>query len=171
MRQPIFVKDVPIDEKRISFIELVLSRLARRARKSHTAIITPYPISNAVFGENVTGTVLRYMFPCAGTISKGMIRLGVKPKNEIKLVVSISNEVGGGSRIFILDRKISSVECSLPVKPGDCLSMEICPINPSELITEVWISFLWTPTVKDIEAKSFLIDELENDSMEDLVGE
>ena len=36
-----------------------------------------------------------------------------------------------------------------------------------EKIEEVWVSLLWTPTVKDIEVKSFLFDEIERDLLEE----
>ncbi len=51
------------------------------------------------------------------------------------------------------------VSPNTPVKGGDCLDISIEP--GSELVTEVWVSFLWVPSVKDIEAKSYLIEELE----------
>ena len=73
MKQPLFIKNTPIDEKRIDFIEQIVSRLTRRAKTTATAIVTPYPISNAVFGDDVRGAILRYMFPCEGVITKNCI--------------------------------------------------------------------------------------------------
>jgi len=167
MKHPLFQRNTSIDEKRIGFIETVVSRLALRANKRAIALVTPYPISNAVFGDNIKGSVLRYMFPCEGTITKGLIRLGAKSKQGIRLIIRMFDTMGGTSKEFIIDAKVFLSALDIPVKSGDCLDVLVEPVDPNEQITEVWVSFLWTPTVRDIEAKSFLISELENDLIEE----
>ena len=152
-----------MDSKRIEQLEMVTQRLMRRSGKKTTALITPYPISNAVFGDKVEGPILRYMFPCDGVITKGMICLGAKPKHGVSLVIKIFNESSSGSKGFMVDKKRISVSPSLPVVAGDCLEITLIPSSVDDIITEVWISFLWKPEVKDVEAKSYLIEEIEND--------
>ncbi len=146
---------------RLGKLEMITERLMRRTHKKAIGLITPYPISNAVFGDKVEGIILRYMFPCDGVISKGMIRFGVKPKKEVTVKVEIFNDERTSSKGFVVDRKVLAVEPNLSVSGGDCLTVSI---SPSEMpITEVWIAFLWTPTTSDVEVKSFLITELEKD--------
>ena len=152
-------------EDRVKRLELVTNRLMRRSGKRTVALVTPYPISSAVFGEKVGGPILRYMFPCDGVIVKGMIRLGKKPKTPITLGIEIFNETRSASKGFSIDKSVLSIQPDLPVVAGDCLEISLIP-NEGEPVTEVWISFLWRPTVKDIEAKSYLIEELENDLQE-----
>ena len=48
-------------EKRLKQLEMVTQRLARRSKKTTSAILTPYPISNAVSGEVVKCVVLKYI--------------------------------------------------------------------------------------------------------------
>jgi hypothetical protein len=152
---------------RLEKLEMITERLMRRTHKKAIGLITPYPISNAVFGESIEGVVLRYMFPCDGVISKGMIRFGVKPKKEVTVKVEIFNDEKSSSKGFVVDRKLLAVEPNLSVSGGDCLTVSI---SSSEVpVTEVWIAFLWTPLVKDVEAKSFLITELEKDVEEQKV--
>lgn len=146
-------------EDRLANIELITKRLMRRAKKTSVALITPYPISNAVFGEKVEGPILRYMFPCDGVVTKGYVRLGKKPKQSIELEVKMFNDSSSNMKGFVLSRKFLSIEPNLPVKAGDCLEITLIPSE--EIVTEIWISFLWKPTVKDLEAKSYLIEELE----------
>ncbi len=154
-----------MSEDRIAKLELVTSRLMRRAHKKAVAMITPYPISNAVFGEDVKGSILRYMFPCDGKVNKGMIKLGSKVKKGIvSLVIQISNDNGSKSAGFTIDKKMIAVEPNIEVNAGDCLDITI--LSSEESIKEVWISFLWIPTTKDVEVKSFLIEELESDISE-----
>ena len=150
-----------MDSERVERLELITKRLMRRATKTAKAIITPFPISNAVFGEAISGTVLRYMFPCDGVISKGMIRLGNKPKTSTSFVVRVFNEIGSKSAGFTIDKKVLAAELNIEVKAGDCLDVSLS--TEDEPVTEIWISFLWKPTTKDVEVKSFLIEELEND--------
>jgi hypothetical protein len=89
------------------------------------------------------------------------VRLGKKPKTSVMLGVKMFNETGSSSKGFTLDKKFLSIEPDLPVVAGDCLEVSID--SPDEPVTEAWISFLWRPTVNDVEAKSFLIEDLEND--------
>ena len=148
-------------EDRVKQLEMVTTRLMRRSGKRAAVLITPYPISNAVFGEKVEGPVLRYMFPCDGVVTKGFVRLGKKPKTNVMLGVKMFNESGSASKGFSLERKFLSIQPNLTVIAGDCLEISLDP--GEEIVTELWISFLWRPTVRDIEAKSYLIEELEDD--------
>jgi hypothetical protein len=163
MKQPLFKKNTAINHERIEFIELVVSRLARRTRKVAKAIITPYPISNAVIGEGLVGkslegVILRYMFPCSGKITRGYIKLDKKPKDGVEISVGIFNETISESKGFTVDKKTLAVDTSLDVKPGDCLEVILKPKGES-VVGEVWISMLWVPTTGDVE--QFLIEELE----------
>lgn len=150
-----------MDNKRIEQLEMITQRLMRRASKRTVALITPYPISNAVFGEKVEGPILRYMFACDGIVTKGFVRLGAKPKKNVNLEVKMFNDANSVMKGFALERKSLSIEPNIPVKAGDCLEISLIP--GEEIVTEVWISFLWKPEVKDVEVKSYLIEELEND--------
>ena len=167
-RHPLFVNNVPIDEKRIAFIEKVVARLSRRARKTATAMTSPYPISNAVFGDKVEGVMLRYMFPCEGEITKGAIDLGKKPKQGITVNVSIMGEEVGESKDFVLTKRRLSIDPMIKVKAFDRLTVTISYTSekPENDLTEFWASLLWVPTVKDAVAKSFLIEELDNGILE-----
>ena len=150
-----------MDSKRIEQLEMVTQRLMRRSGKRAVALITPYPISNAVFGEKVNGPVLRYMFPCDGIVTKGIVRLGVKPKTSVVLNIKMFNESGSASKGFAIDKKFLTIEPNLSVVAGDCL--EISLDSKEEIVTEIWISFLWKPTVKDVDAKSYLMENIEDD--------
>lgn len=150
-----------MDNKRVEHLERVTQRLMRRAGKRTVALITPYPISNAVFGEKVSGPILRYMFPCDGIVTKGIVRLGIKPKSSVMLDIKMFNELKSVSKGFAIEKRFLSIEPNLPVVAGDCLEISLEP--GEETVTEIWISFLWKPTVKDVEAKSFLMEEIEDD--------
>ncbi|MBU2249636.1 MAG: hypothetical protein KKD77_23010 [Gammaproteobacteria bacterium] len=153
-----------MDNARVEKLELITKRLMRRASKRTAAMITPYPISNAVFGDKVAGPVLRYMFPCDGIITKGFVRLGQKPKTSVMVAVKMFNDATSTTKGFALERKSISVEPNIPVKAGDCLEVSLVP--DEEIVTEFWIAFLWKPTMADVEVKSFLIEELESGLLE-----
>ena len=153
-------------EERVKKLEVVTERLMRRARKHVTGLITPYPISSATFGEKVEGPILRYMFPCDGTIIKAMMNLESKPKKWVSVNIKIFNNQKSFIKGFMVEKRLIAVQPNLPVEAGDCLEVSIVP-SPEDIVKEVWISFLWTPAMKDVEAKSFLISELENDISEE----
>jgi len=169
MRQPLFVKETGITEKRIDFIERVVSRLARRTKNRSSVIMTPYPISSCVIGENVSGPILRYLFCADGKIGKFLLSLDSKPKDGAELDISIKNITVGEGRSFQIANKDTELEPELSVSAGDKLTISIKPLNEEKPITEAWVSFLWTPTVKEAKVKQFLIDDLLNGAEDERV--
>ena len=161
MRQPIFTPNIPINEKRIAHIEHVILQLMRRSVRKTSALITPYPISSASFGDNVKGRILCYMFPCEGIITKGMISFGSRPLNGANLTISYHSRDYSASRTFTLHNIEDVVEPKVKVESGGKVIVEIFP-KEGTIIKEVWISFLWTPSVREVEVKSYLIDELDH---------
>jgi len=150
-------------EARIKKLEVSVDRLRRRAVKVSTGFITPYPISMAKSGSNIQGEILTYMFPCAGVISKGAIKFGEKPKGNIEIGIEITDVIGSGTAIKMsADKQLNVVDINLKVKEFDCLKVYLySDPNTDHPVTRVWATFLWKPTMSDIEAKSFLIDELD----------
>lgn len=172
MNQPLFKKRVAIDQERIERIEDIITRLAYRSRKIAKAIITPYPISNAISGEglvgkSLAGVILRYMFPCPGKVTRSYIRLDKKPKDGASINIRIFNDETSESKGFAVEKKTLAVNIDLDVKPGDCLEVTLESFGES-VVKEVWISMLWVPISGDVQR--FMIDELEK-VIEDLVEE
>lgn len=153
------------DKDRIDKLELITTRLSRRAHKRAVAMLTPYPISNAVIGDKVEGNILHYMFPCDGKVIKAVVDVGKKPKQSINVTISLMGEESGESRTIVLTKRRDAIEPNIEVKTFDRLSVSISYESEKleDALNEVWISFLWIPTTKDVEIKSFLIEELESD--------
>ncbi len=147
-------------EERIKKLEMVTNRLMRRANKTKSALITPYPISHAVSGDNITGTILKYMFPCDGEIVKGFVRVKTKPKNGSFIYLWISGKEQS-MQGYSIDKVLVTINPSIKVIAGDCLEVSLDP--KEENITEIWVSLLWKPSISDVDVKSFLIEELEKD--------
>lgn len=156
-------------EDKLKRLEKITERLQRRQRTKNSAFITPFPISNAIFGEGIKGIILQYMFNCEGRITKGAIDLGKKPKQDIVVKLELMNESGGESKVFVMTRKRLSTVIDIKVKEFDkiTISIDYTSAKPEDNITEVWSSFLWVPTTRDVDVKSFLISELENDLPEE----
>lgn len=138
----------------------ILERLFRRSHKVAKAIVSPYPVSNQVSGENLSGEILHYMFCAEGTVTKGMIHLGKKPKEPISIELLLEDKTSGNSAFYSLEKQDTTIGFELPVRAGTRLTISI-EGNGTDPVTEVWVSFLWIPTVKDAESKQFLISELE----------
>ena len=167
MRQPEFKKGEGLSEKRIAFIERVVARLARRTKNKSNIIMTPYPISNCVTGESVSGPILKYMFCAIGEIEKLMIHLEGNIKDGAQLNVSVMHESMGEEKSFHVSKGRSVFPVNLLIGAGDRLSVSIKPLGADQAITEAWVSFLWTPSIKEAKVKQFLIDEL----LDDVEGE
>lgn len=163
MKAGLFRENLPLD-KRIKRMETVVQRLALRSRKTATAIVAPYPISNAVVsGDNSTlnGIILRYMFPCEGVITKGCIKLDKKPKHGAIVNAKVFNDRASESRGFTVERKTLFIEPGIEVSQGDCLEVSLHPLTEEDIVKEVWVCFLWNPTIQSANLKYFLIEDLE----------
>jgi len=159
MKQSLFIKNSPIDEKRISWIETIVSRLVRRARTRMSAVVAPYPISACIVGKP-QGELLRYMFPLDGTLTKAIVHLNKKPKDQVVIRAEIEDNSGAKGNSFFLEKKHTSVQLDVQVKTGDRLIIS-SSTEENEDISEIWFSFLLIPEVSDAKVKSFLINELE----------
>jgi hypothetical protein len=163
MNANLFREDLPLD-KRIKRMETVVQRMVLRSRKTATAIVAPYPISNAVMSgddSTVKGTILRYMFPCKGMITRGCIKLGKKPKNGAIINAKVFGDYTSESKGFTIERKTLFIEPGIEVLQGDCLEVSLEPLTEEDIIKEVWISFLWNPSIPSASLKHFLIEDLE----------
>jgi hypothetical protein len=148
-------------EERIKKLEIITERIARKNSKvTSKAYITPFPISNAVFGDEINGVVLTYLFPSDGKITKGMVKLGSKPKDEITICINIFNDYNSESKGFTVNKKNNDLKIDRDVKSGDCLKVTVNPKGET-IIKEVWIAFLWKPTVGSSIVKQFLLEEPE----------
>jgi len=152
-------------EKRIKKLEAIVARLVRRERKKVTVVIPPYPISNAVFGDRIDGTILTYMFPCDGVISKGVIDFGSRPKRESTVSISIMGIESGRSESYKINTKSSIMEHDIIVSEFDRLTISISYTSdkPEDDLKEVWISMLWVADIKDSKVKQLAYEEIEND--------
>ena len=166
--KPLFIKNIPIDETRISFIEQVITRILRRVPKKTHAIMSPYPVSNAVISEEVKGSILYYMFPCKGKITKGAINIGKKPKQEVFVDFRIRGKEKGSAKSFLLPKKKNLLELNFDIEEFDQLIISIDYEAKKEIdnLTEVWAAFLWVPTVEDGEVRRYLINELDKNEID-----
>ena len=153
-------------EDKLKRLEIISKRFERKTKNvSKKAMITPIPVSSIVFGDEVKGDILKYMFSCQGKITKAAIDLGKKPKFYVSTTFSISNEANGNSKVVTIDRKRIVVDLDIEVKEFDKLTVFISykSEKPEDNLTEASVSFLWIPTIKDIEVRSFLISDLEKE--------
>jgi hypothetical protein len=160
--QPLIDPNLSTDDK-VKKIEKLITHLARRSKKTKTAMVTPFPISSASFGDNITGPIIRYMFPCEGRITKAMVEFGAKPKKPVTVEVDLRNNDDGESRIYFIDRRTTIVAPMIEVLGGDRLTVSVFPKDDSEeaKVTECWIALLWTPDVSEVDIKNVLIEDLE----------
>lgn len=146
-------------EERVKKLEIITERIARKTSKVKTkAMITPFPISSAVFGEDVRGTILTYLFPCDGKIVKGIVKFGSKPKDEVVIKIEQFNDYDSQSKGYTVNKKNNELGFDLPVLFGDCLKVSVEPKGEIKL-TEVWMAFLWEPSINSTVVKQFLLED------------
>ena len=156
--KPIFTSK-SVDNERLEHIEKTIMQLVRRSKKHVKAVITPFPISSATFSEDVKGDVLCYMFPCEGTVTKGIVSID-NAKANYTLTIAVQTSEGNEIKSFNISKKHLEVTPNIKVPAGSKLTISISNLS-EEVIKELWISFLWIPTISNTEVKSYLYDEIE----------
>lgn len=138
-------------EDRLYNLEVVTERLSKKQSKQCIkGVITPYPISSACFGE-VSGRILSYMFPSNGMVTKGILKL-VDKQPKALLTITLENL----SKTVEITKLTSEIDCDLAVFAGDRLTVSISSDNP---LSEVWIAFLWIPSLSEVEVKKVLLED------------
>lgn len=172
MKQLLFVKNVPIDEKRINFIETILSRLIRRSRKSTSTIITPHLISKFV-SEEIYGDILNIMM-FKGKVNKALVCFDKRPKVSICIDVKILSGKEGFTKSYYVDTMRSVVDLDLETIDGSIVTVSIHPTIEEEekhKLSKIWLSILWTPHISRASVQSHLIDSLDKVAEELLIEE
>jgi len=147
-------------EKQIKHIDRILKLQSRRLHKTVTGVITPFPISG--YCENPEeGIVLRYMFPAGGKITVGGMFVENMPKQGVNIETIVYQKLTHISKIAFSKRQSIMIEPNANVDAGDRLLIKVTSVNKEEVVSGIWIAFLWTPAVKDSEIKPFLISALE----------
>ena len=138
-------------EVRLAKIETILPRLIRKTSAQTTKVITPsIPISYCTQGSDVRGPVLRYMFPCKGTVTKGLVWIKDYLPSGFRLEILVENAQGGNKKDYVIPKSFV-VNVQMPVLAGDKLTISVTPLE--KCITELWIAFLWVPQKDGIEMK------------------
>ena len=155
-------------EKQMEHVDTILSRMSRKLHKTVTGIITPFPISNYA-QDPIDKVVLRYMFPADGKISVGGAFIENIPKDGIDIYMNIHRGDSVISESLFTKKKYALIEFDADVFAGDRLTVSVSPKGDGK-VSGIWISFLWTPNVKDAEIKRFLIEDLERISDQNAEG-
>jgi hypothetical protein len=145
-------------EEKLTSVDLILSRITKRVKKHACAMISPIPISN--YTEIVTGPLLKYMFPAAGIISDILIYVEVMPKAGINLIATLASGTGAVSKNSFTKKQLSIADSDFEVIAGDRITVEVEKVKDEEIVSGIWIAFLWTPSKASIEVKQFLLDEI-----------
>jgi len=153
-----FRKDIP-DKDRLSKLEMVVTRLARRIHKTVVGIIPSLPLSACISGEEVKGEILRVLV-FKGNISKGVIIFNNKPRNVL-LEVSILSDQGAETRTINLDRQKTLFDLDIDTSDGSMIKVSIWSTDEKYRITEVWLGVLWNPHMSNNKIEQRLIEELD----------
>lgn len=163
------LKDGTTEEK-LKQVDILLTRMSRRLHKKTVVIVPPYPVSACLTGEDISGEVLRFMFPGDGKITSGLIVVESAKRTTVNVDISIEDDLGGTAKSFIVDKKKLTISPNLDVKFGNRLIITATPQDRENVkVTSVWVAFLWVPGIKDASVRDFLIDDLEKSSNDILI--
>jgi hypothetical protein len=151
------------DEKKFEFINMMLTRLARKSFKVSVGIVPPVPISSYVREVPKDEGVFRFIFPVSGKVVGGVIRIDEFPqKKEIPFIVVIRALGGKITRELNVRNGFLKVGLDLPVEVGDTVEI----LNDwFEEVKGVWIGILFQPEVSSADVKQIMAEEF--DKLED----
>jgi hypothetical protein len=153
-------------EEKFNSVDTILSRLMRRAVKTCSAIITPFPIF-AYADAPTEDPIIRYLFPVGGTILKGYVFVDVMPKKGINIETTLLQADGSSmSRTFFTKKNMAVEDVMTDVVPGVRLEVSVSLVDLQESIGGVWLSFLWIPKVSNEIAMQFILDDLDKQEKE-----
>ena len=105
--------------------------------------------------------VLRYMFPANGTITVGGLFIENMPKGGVDISTTIHQELTQISNTVFSKKRSVIIEPNAKISASDRLLIKVIPKIEGEIVSGIWIAFLWTPRIKDSEIRPFLIEALE----------
>ena len=147
-------------EKQMEHVDRILKSYSRRLHKTVVGIITPFPISN--YSETpIDDIVLRYMFPANGKITVGGMFVENMPKVGINIQTIIYRGDAEISKTYFSKRQSIIMQPNVDVEIGDRMLIKVNTMKEEDIVSGIWIAFLWTPIIKDSVIKQFLIEALE----------
>lgn len=145
-------------KKQMESVDKILKSYSYKLHRTSTGLITPFPISN--YSETSEKPIIKYMFPADGKITAGGMCIEGMPKAGVSVNITVCSGLECESKVVETRRHNTAISPNLKVRFGSRLIVKIDPINDGDVVSDIWIAFLWIPAVKDIEARQFLIDDL-----------
>ena len=165
MTKPLFKKGEPFSVDRLEKIEKVVSRIALRNHKTTTAIISPQIISlysKDVDVGGVRGELLKQLL-FKGRLGKCIVVTNKKPKTPMCIEIKLLNDSIGDTKTIYLDKAKQGFNLNINTEDGSMISIDTHPTDEKNVISEMWLSILWTPHITCAKIKQELIDGLEAD--------
>lgn len=152
-------------KKQMESVDRILKSYSYKLHKTTTGLITPFPISS--YSETSEKPVIRYMFPADGKITAGGMCIEEMPKAGVSINITVCSGLECESKVVETKRQHIAISPNLEVKFGSRLIIKVSPVNEGDIVSNIWIAFLWVPVIKDIETRQFLIDDLMRIEKED----
>lgn len=167
MRKVIFKKGEPINEKRISLIEKVVTRLSIRAQKVTTTIIPSQLLSVHSKDDSETGVsgVVYKQLLFKGTLDKGLVVFNKKPKAPICIEFKCLGDNSGVTKTLYIDKIKDRIDLDINTEDGTILNINVRPTDKEKIINELYLSMLWTPFITSTTINQCLIDNLEKEAI------
>jgi hypothetical protein len=143
-------------EKRVEYLETVISRLIKRPIPKSKVLTPPQLISSVVKGD-INGDLLKATL-FRGLITKCVIVFDKRPKFGINIGMSLNegNEAMSQSHVFS-DKKIEQ-NFNLKTSNGSLLTIT-AETDKDEIVSEIWLGILWVPHNTVLKADKVLVDD------------
>lgn len=152
------IQGTSVDQKMES-IERILQHMQRRMHKKVTGIIPPVPLSVHVSVPD-DGTVLKYLFPAAGKISRVCLIVNNLPegKKVADFKVTIMSRGHEAVEKVTVANKLYVEQVDLAIAPGDRLH-----VTTKDDVSDIWFAALYEITPNEGTVITRMIEALEKE--------
>ena len=124
--------------------EKVAARVKRREERKLLPIVKPSDHYISSYAQAVCGPILRFMFPTSGNIKAIHTSSVNKVRNGYRVHITISSANDAKMYSFNVTSAVSVINDNFPIKPNECLTVSITPIDNEDEIHEMWTSVVWS---------------------------
>jgi len=167
MKRELTIKGSTIDEK-FKSTELILRRMGRRMIDKVVGIMPVSFVFNSIYKPTSEGLIHKTIFPASGFLSKGYISLDSSGPVVLTLKIVNSKLKKSFLQDYIVKKGDTSIDLKLNIISGDKVSIFAFPSKETkekdkggEYIKEILFGALYEIDYKNLDGKTFLIDEID----------
>jgi len=161
-------------EKKMHHAEVILNRLARRAKKNVVVLMPTCPISATISDIAGIGPFYTFLSSVDGTIKRVVLEVSCSKFKEATISIVIERKGSAPGASFVVKEGVCTFETDVEIVVGDKVVFYLLNLekgNTQEAgYTTIDLGFSIVPMRNEAEAKAIAIDSLEG-SVDEIISD